>query len=302
MTVTTQNFALNPLQYFATADGWLDPELGPSLEARLDRIARAGFGAIQSEVPASLTPGEYKKVLTDAGIAPGPGYVGLQWSEDADARRLQVERARAVARDNVELGTPLVFLAMGMNRDSARVLHPAVGYDHSADRLAAISEYVAEASTAMAAEGAVAALHPHVGGWIETADETRFVLDAVNADVLRFGPDVGHLAWTGIEPSDLIAEYADRVAGIHLKDYRTEIAAGSRAEDWDYRTTARHGIWTELGTGDANFDRVFDVLPATFDGWVVVEVDRGTTPTPDESINICAEWLRERFGGITAAA
>jgi inosose dehydratase len=291
MALTRAKFALNPLQYFATADGWLDPTLAPPLEARLEQIARAGFTAVQSEVPVSLTAASYGELLAKHGLRAGPGYVSLTWSEDADERSATLERAAALARNNVALGNPLLFLAMGMGRDAPRVAHPAVGFDGSPERLARVRDYLAQAAERIVAEGGVAALHPHVGTWVETADEVRFVLDSVNAETLHFGPDAGHLAWTGADPAALIREYSDRVAGVHIKDFRADIARRSREEGWDYRKSSRAGIWTELGTGDMDVAAIVDALTEDFDGWVVIEVDRGTTPTPQESINMSGSWL-----------
>jgi inosose dehydratase len=291
MALTRAKFALNPLQYFATADGWLDPTLAPPLEARLEHIARAGFTAVQSEVPAIMTAETYGNLLAKHGLQPGPGYVSLTWSEDNDERMSTLERAAILAHNNVSLGNPLLFLAIGMGRDAPRVAHPAVGYDASPERLAAVRDYLAQAAERIVAEGGTAALHPHVGTWVETADEVRFVLDSVDPSILRFGPDIGHLAWTGVDPAAVIAEYSDRVAGVHIKDFHAEIARRSREEGWDYRKSSRAGIWTELGTGDMDIEAVVEALPAAFDGWVVIEVDRGTTPTPEESINMSGSWL-----------
>ncbi|MGO4860417.1 sugar phosphate isomerase/epimerase family protein [Arthrobacter sp. 2MCAF14] len=291
MAPTRVKFALNPLQYFATADGWLDPSLAPPLEARLEQIAGAGFTAVQAEVPASMTVGAYGDLLAKHGLQAGPGYAGLAWTDDEDARKASIQRAVSRARDNVALGTPLLFLAIGMGREAPRVEHPAVGYDASPDRLLRARDYLAEAAERIVAEGAVAALHPHVGTWVETADEARFVLDSVDPAVLSFGPDAGHLAWTGVDPAALIREYADRVAGVHIKDFRAGIARRSREEGWDYRKASRAGLWTELGTGDMDITALFTALPGDFDGWFVIEVDRGTTPTPQESINMSGSWL-----------
>lgn len=291
MSITNARFALNPLQYFATADGWLDSTLAPPLPARLGHIARAGFTAVQSEVPVDMTAASYKQLLVGYGIEPGPGYVSLAWSDNEDERNCALERAVELARDNVALGTPLLFLSMGMDKEADRVAHPAIGYGSTPELLKRVRDYLATAADLITREGGVAALHPHVGSWIETADETRYVLDTIDESILKFGPDVGHIAWTGINPTDIVRDYSQRVAGIHVKDFKADIAERSRTEGWDYRTTAQAGIWTEPDVGDMNFDALFEALPDAFNGWVVIEVDRGTTPTPEESINTAGEWL-----------
>ncbi|WP_285320811.1 sugar phosphate isomerase/epimerase [Pseudarthrobacter sp. lyk4-40-TYG-27] len=296
MPISPTQFAINPLQWVATDDGWIDPRIAPPLTERLARIAAAGFTAIQSEVPSDSTVDAYGKTLQEAGIRPGPGYVNLPWSESAAERAHHLGRAKLLAANNVQLGNGLLFLAMGMQRDAPRVAHPAVGYGHDATRLEQVRDYLAEAAQIITDEGGVAALHPHIGTWVETAADARFVLDSVDESILKFGPDAGHFAWTGIDPAGIIAEYRSRLAGIHIKDYRLDIAGKSRREDLDYQSTVRAGIWTEPGTGDADIPAILGAAGEDFAGWVVIEVDRGTTPSPGESVDLCGLWFQKTFG------
>lgn len=291
MIPTRDKFALNPLQYIATEEGWIDGSRVPGLTKQLGDLREAGFTAIQSEVPSGLTVDEYRSKLSEYGVQPGPGYVNLPWSDEASARAKSLEATTRLAAENVALGNPLLFLSMGMEYDAPRVQHPAVGFGMEPAFLSSVRDYLGEAAQAIVKEGGVAALHPHVGSWIETADETRFVLDTVDANLLQFGPDAGHLAWTGVDPAEIIAEYNDRVAGIHIKDFKSSIARDSREKGLDYRSTVRSGLWTEPGSGDLDLDAVFAALPNEFDGWVVVEVDKGTTAAPEESVLLCGKWL-----------
>jgi inosose dehydratase len=296
LPLSPSQFAINPLQWVATDDGWIDPRLAPPLHERLAKIAAAGFTAIQSEVPSDSTVAAYGEALEAAGIRPGPGYVNLPWMDRAADRAQYLERTKVLAANNVELGNELLFLAMGMQRDAPRVAHPAVGYAHDASRLGQVRDYLAEAAQIITAEGGVAALHPHIGTWVETEDDARFVLDSVDEAILKFGPDAGHFAWTGVDPAGIITEYRSRLAGIHIKDYRLDIAKKSRHEDVDYRSTVRAGIWTEPGTGDADIRAILAAAGEDFAGWVVIEVDRGTTAEPGESIDLCGRWLESSFG------
>ncbi|MFF1568073.1 sugar phosphate isomerase/epimerase family protein [Streptomyces sp. NPDC058293] len=93
-----------------------------------------------------------------------------------------------------------------------------------------------------------------------TEAETRHVLDTVNPGVLVFGPDMGHLAWAGADPAALIRAYADRVTGIHVKDFRGDIADRGKAEGWDYRRTVLAGLWAEPGHGTNDITQVLHAL------------------------------------------
>lgn len=291
MSLLDKNVALNPLQWIATDDGWLDPGLAPPFRDRLQRIRGAGFDAIQTDVPEGTGLVEYATLLGEYGLRPGPGYVNLAWSDDAGARGEALDAARRLTAVNVALGTPLMFLAMGMEKSAVRIAHPAVGHNGTPEFLRRVRDYLAEAAEAIAFEGGIAALHPHVGTWVETETETRFVLDSTDPEIVGFGPDIGHLAWAGANVSELLSEYTSRIAGVHVKDMHQGIVTAARARNANYTDTVTSGLWTEPGRGDLDIDGALGALPTSFDGWIVIEVDR-PSGDPDESVAACGQWLR----------
>src|SRR4029078_10107476 len=86
-----------------------------------------------------------------------------------------------------------------------------------------------------------AALHPHVGGWVETEHEVRTVLDAVGEDLLAFGPHTRHMFSAGMDVPAVLRDYADRIVGVHLKDTFAAGVARARADDLDYGTATEPG-------------------------------------------------------------
>jgi inosose dehydratase len=290
MTISRRQVAFNPLQYVATADGWIDRTQAPPLAELMARIAAAGFAAVHTDVPHGDAHG-YARAVRAAGLATGPGYIGMQWHSDADAQQQVLDAARRTAADSAAIGNTSIFIAMAMARDAPRVARPGVGAEPSPQRLEQVRDFLGRACEIVLSEGVRPALHPHAGTWIETEDEVRYVLDTLPPSLLDFGPDSGHLAWTGIDPAALIRDYQDRVTGLHIKDYRSDIMRRSREEPIDYRSAVGLGVWAEPGYGDGNVDDVLAALPDEFDGWVVIEVDRGSTPDPDESMRRCADWL-----------
>ncbi|WP_217567282.1 sugar phosphate isomerase/epimerase [Streptomyces sp. GbtcB7] len=290
MKIRQDRLAINPLQWVASADGWIDPTLAPPLDEQLTVIRDAGITALHSAVPGDMTPQEYAARLAEYGISPAPGYIPVRLSDDAAERQSFRDTAARVAEQHAALGVPTVFLAMGMAKDAERVARPAVGHLADPDRLERVRDLLAEIAGIIRAQGITPAFHPHVGTWAETEEETRFVLDTVDASVLAFGPDLGHLAWAGANPVHLVREYADRVASVHLKDLNLGLAAQARDAGWDYRKTVLAGLWSEPGLGNADIQGFVDALPDDFDGWLIVEVDRGAQPTPEDSVRICGEW------------
>ncbi|QHC60171.1 sugar phosphate isomerase/epimerase [Rathayibacter sp. VKM Ac-2760] len=283
--------ALNPIQWAATPDGWVDGSLAPDLDTVLASVADAGYRAVHIESGQAAQGAALLARLERHGLAAGPGIAGNNWTDDPAVRRERLDGVRRVGANYAAIGVEVVFLTANMPPDHPRVEHAAVGHLADPHRLADMVDILGETAEALTAEGVRPALHPHVGSWVETEEETRAVLDGVPAGLLGFGPDIGHLAWAGADPVALVAEYRDRVAGVHLKDYRAAVAADSRRERRSYRAAVTAGLWVEPGRGDADLAALDAMLGEDESIWWVVEVDQPDAPTPQESIRRCGEWL-----------
>jgi len=287
--------ALNPIQWMATDDGWLDPSQAPAPEQLLALVKKAGFDGVMAAVPAGWSPARYQGVAGDLGLALAPGYFPCR-SDGRDGAEAQVlADAATAARQHAELGIADIGLGLGMSKGAPRVVHPAQGYEPDPARLAALTELIRKIAGVMTAEGVRPALHPHVGTWIETADEGRAVLDTLGPDELGFLPDTGHLAWAGVDVRAIIADYPGRVPFVHVKDCRLSVAAQGRSEDWDYQRTALAGLWVEPGRGELALTEILGALPGDFAGWLMVEVDRPDIADPYESAVVSANWMRAHY-------
>ena len=139
-------------------------------------------------------------------------------------------------------------------------------------------------------EGVTAALHPHVGGWVETEHELRAVLDGVGPDLLAFGPDTGHMSWAGMDVPAVLRDYADRIVGVHLKDTFAAGIAAASADDLDYQTATEPGrIWAEPGLGDVDLAACLAAFPADFAGDYMIEVDVPSLPLR-ECHQVAYDW------------
>ena len=277
----------NPLPWFFRGEGF-DRTAAPPLADIYRQIREAGFGAVHAEVPAGMPVQDYQQLLADSDLEPAPGYFQASFSDPA-ATAGGVEDAKRVASQHAQLGLDRIFIADQFGVP-ARVATPARGVDSDASRLQTIAENLSKVASAMTAEGVVPCLHPHVGTWIETAQETATVLDSVPQEVLLFGPDTGHLAWAGADPAEIIGRYRQRVGAVHLKDLRREVGQGRT-----YPEAGAAHIWTEPGRGDVDFGAVLRALSG-FDGWYVVEVDISDQPTPKECAVVSARWVQEHLG------
>lgn len=283
-------FALNPIQWLATDDGWLDFSRELDRRQLLTEIKQAGFDAVMAEIPAGWSLESYEEALQEIGLAAAPGYFSAGQAEEPSDELLA--RAAAAARTHATLGLSHIFLGTGMSPDAPRVLHPAQGNAFDPKRLERLTKLIDTIAGAMVAEGVRPALHPHIGTWIETEAEARTVLEAIDPELLGFGPDTGHLAWAGADVRGLIADYAERVASVHVKDCRLSIAERGRERSLGYRETVLAGLWAEPGRGELELEAMLDALPVQFDGWLIVEVDRPDIPDPLESARASASWMK----------
>jgi inosose dehydratase len=139
--------------------------------------------------------------------------------------------------------------------------------------------------------------HHHCAGYVETPDEIATLLELTDPCRLGLVFDSGHYCYgTGAEDSDVVAaldRFGDRVWYIHLKDCQPEVARRARAEQWDYFTALRHGVFCELGNGCVNFPALLRQLSARkYEGYVLVEQDiLPGMGTPKESAKRNREYL-----------
>ncbi|ADJ48967.1 inosose dehydratase [Amycolatopsis mediterranei S699] len=290
--------AINPLPWILRDGGYrLDRGvLGEAMTA----VSQVGFTHLTIELPPETTAAEYGALLAEHSLAAAPGYFSAPF-HDPQRHGQAVEAIKRHAQAHLELGVDSAFIAADLLPD--RMAHPAIGTGYDRDRTLVVADGLAAAAEAAAAEGVRYGLHPHVGSAVEVEDEVRAVLDATAGSALWFGPDTGHLRWAGATPEKVIADYADRVLNVHVKDVDANAAKAARERDEDYWTaTGRSKVWSEPGRGAIDFDAVLAALPNGFDGWFVIEVDVPNLPTPTESSAASLEFLRRHPYFTTTAA
>jgi inosose dehydratase len=102
--------------------------------------------------------------------------------------------------------------------------------------------------------GLKASYHPHLTTIVEGPEQLEKVMARSR---INFCPDTAHLVAGGGDPVELIRTYADRIAYVHLKDFRREPFA-----------------FLPLGRGNLDFRAILHELErAGYDGWLTVELD-----------------------------
>ena len=277
--------AVNPIAYWLA--GGVPDRTTRTLGPAFTELAGIGYTAVKADVPDDMDAADYLPWLATFGLEPALSLHSGAFA-DRETHREQAEAARVFAARQASFGQR--FCMISTFGAEPRTQHPAVGHGFDADRLKVVVDGIARCCEAMRAEGVTAALHPHVGGWVETEHEVRTVLDAVGPDLLAFGPDTGHMAWAGMDVPAVLRDYSDRIVGAHLKDTFAAGIARARAEDLSYGDATRPGgIWAEPGLGQVDLAACVAAFPAGFAGDYMIEVDVPSLPLR-ECHQVAYDW------------
>ncbi|MEX1296423.1 MAG: TIM barrel protein [Candidatus Limnocylindrales bacterium] len=122
------------------------------------------------------------------------------------------------------------------------------------------------------------ALHPHWGMSIERAAHVERVMDASDVELCL---DTGHLFLGGADPVEIARRAPQRVAHVHLKDVRADLAAHLLTGTLTFDQAVRQGLFVPLGQGAVDIDGVIEVLEGSgFKGWYVLEQDTALEAEP----------------------
>jgi inosose dehydratase len=147
-----------------------------------------------------------------------------------------------------------------------------------------------------AARGVVAAIHPHIGTMVESAEDVQRVLDGSHIGLCV---DTGHLVAAGADPVAITLDNTDRVRHVHLKDVDAELAGRLLAGEVTFSEAVAAGMWTVLGAGSVDVAAMITALEAAdYEGWYVLEQDlmltdgepAGEGPVAD--VRTCLDYLR----------
>lgn len=120
--------------------------------------------------------------------------------------------------------------------------------------------------------GVTLAYHHHMGTVIESEGDIRRLMAASPEVGLLL--DTGHLCYAGGDPVAMAREFGDRIVHLHCKDVRAPVLARVQAADESFLDAVLSGVFTVPGDGCVDFAAVLAALPATYNGWVVVEAEQ----------------------------
>lgn len=130
----------------------------------------------------------------------------------------------------------------------------------------------------VADEGLTLVYHHHMGTVVQTEDEIDRMMESCGPAV-HLLLDTGHVTWAGGDPARVARRWRDRIAHVHTKDVRPDVARRAAESGWSFLDAVVEGVYTVPGDGGIDFVAVFRELP-DYAGWVVVEAEQDPEKAP----------------------
>ncbi len=130
-----------------------------------------------------------------------------------------------------------------------------------------------------AAHGRTLAVHPHLGGHIESGREIDKLIEAIDGTEARLCIDTGHFRIGGVDAIPILARELERTVHVHAKDIDGDVLAKLESGELGIWEAIEAGLFCDLGEGVVDwkgFRRT--LLDGGYSGWVVAEEDRMLVP------------------------
>jgi myo-inosose-2 dehydratase len=268
------------------------------LEQCLAEASAAGYAGVELGHKFPREPERLRPLLDDAALDLVSGWHSLHLLE----RPLEEERARFRAHADFlqSMGCSIVIVAECSRRTytdpTARLRFPSANGPLSEDEWSRLAAGLDELAQEAHARGMRVAYHPHVGTVVQSREEIDRLMDRTRATGLL--ADSGHVALAGADPLAVFRDHAGRIAHVHLKNVRADVARRVRGGDWSFSRAVREGVFTVPGDGGIDYHPIFALLEEIgYSGWLVVEAEQDPAiATPMQYAGAAREYIRRATG------
>ncbi|MBW7457626.1 myo-inosose-2 dehydratase [Paenibacillus sepulcri] len=123
--------------------------------------------------------------------------------------------------------------------------------------------------------------HHHGGTVVERPEEIDKLMELTDPEAVFLLFDTGHAMYGGADPLNVLRKHYDRIAYIHLKDVRLNKLEQARAEQSDFITCIRNGVFTVPGDGVIDFRPILEELVSrNYRGWAMLEGEQDPAAHP----------------------
>jgi inosose dehydratase len=146
---------------------------------------------------------------------------------------------------------------------------PGKDREHLEERQTNLLSCVNSIAKRAADAGIECSFHPNspMGSVCRNSEDYKKVLNGLDNRVIKYTPDLGHIAKGGMDPLSVAKQYKDLINCIHYKDMY------------------ENGEWAPMGDGMIDFAAVTNYLRSIdFSGWIVVEDECDEAITDPDSV------------------
>lgn len=118
-------------------------------------------------------------------------------------------------------------------------------------------------------------IHPHAGGYIEFADEIDAMVRDIPYDLAGLCLDTGHLYYSGMDPSEWLKKYVDRLDYVHFKDVDEDVYRQVLSEHIRFFEGCGKGAMCPIGKGVLDYPGIHRTLKEIgYSGYITIEQER----------------------------
>ncbi len=259
-----------------------------------EEAQEAGYAGIEGVGDLAGNAPMARRVLADAGLEVTAGRFLANWFSDR-YRDVELDQLRRAAEFFADVGA--AFLITSSRPVPERMATAGHVTGARADGLldyqwAHLADALGQAAFIARRDFDLPLLFRNqLGSYVETSEELDQLMSLTDPHALGLAPDIGYLAYAGIDPVDFLRANVQRVRYVTLKDLDADLheqnvrGGGSLQQFWD------DGGFVELGYGDVDVDGAVALLrEREFQGWLAVGHDRPGRD-PAASVQIAREYL-----------
>lgn len=140
--------------------------------------------------------------------------------------------------------------------------------------------------------------HHHMGTGVQTTEEIDRLMGETDPSRVYLLLDVGHLKFSGEDPSYFVDKYLDRIGHVHLKDVRMDVVEQVKRDDVSFLDAILAGAFTVPGDGATDFKAILQpVIDSDYEGWFLVEAEQDpAVANPLEYAMIARAYLADQLG------
>ncbi len=242
---------MNNIRFGCQTYAWI--QCGDKYMGKIDHMAKiaaqSGFEALE---PINLQLGKYwdagllRECMAKEKLELSSLTLVCDWlnPEETEAERQEADRLIQLACD---AGKDVLFMLVQM---------PGKDRSNLDERQRNLMKNINTVARRAADKGLICSYHPNSpdGSVWRTREDYDKLLPQLDAKVMGWTPDVGHIAKGDMDPVALVREYRDLVNHFHFKDMDDK------------------GEWAQMGEGIIDFETLIrDMVDTRYKGWVVFE-------------------------------